>query len=105
MSRITSVVSVTYTLTAPPVPATTIDAFAFVRPSGEFIVEVAGCPWPAGQMVKYPSGPCGTTVTFREKAVEVLGILHPPRSGSTKFRDSPRWSGSFVLRVSDRRQG
>ena len=42
MSRMTLVVSVTYTLTAPLAPAGTMAALALVRPSGEFNVETYG---------------------------------------------------------------
>jgi hypothetical protein len=49
---------------APPVPAGTIAAFATTVPSKEFKVEAFGCGDPAGQAVRNPSGPLGTTVTL-----------------------------------------
>ena len=53
MSRMTSVVLVTYTLTAPPLPpAGTIAALALMRPSVEFMVETTGWDSPVGQMVR-----------------------------------------------------
>ena len=41
-----------------------IAALALMRPSGEFMVEASGGS-PVGQMVRYPSVPMGTTVTFK----------------------------------------
>ena len=52
MSSNTLVASLTYTLTAPEVPAGTIAALALMRPSGEFRVETVGCPSPVGQIVR-----------------------------------------------------
>ena len=66
MSSTTSVVLLTKTLTAPCNPAGTIAALALMRPSSEFIVDTSGRFWLVGQMVRYPSGAGGTTVTFNE---------------------------------------
>src|ERR1039458_5508331 len=91
MSRITSVVLVTYTLTSPlaPQPAGTMAASALTRPSTEFMVETTGWYSPVGQMVRYPSGPCGTTVTFSEYAAASVGILQPPACGMGKLWKVP----------------
>ena len=51
MSRMTSVVSLRYTLTALLLPAGTMAALALMRPSGEFMVEISGWASPAGQTV------------------------------------------------------
>ena len=48
----TLVVLVTYTLTAPFVPAPMMAALALIRPSTEFKVETTGCGCPVGQMVR-----------------------------------------------------
>ena len=53
-------------LIAPFVPAGTMAAFATTLPSKEFRVETNGCTEPVGQVVRYDSGPPGTTVTLRE---------------------------------------
>ncbi len=66
MSRITSVASVAYTLTAPFKPAGTIAALALMRPSKEFSVETKGCGEPDGQSVRNASAWAGTTVAFSE---------------------------------------
>ena len=63
--------SVAKTLTAPFVPAGTIAAFAFTRPSGEFKVEIFGWVCPVGHIVRYPNVGCGTTVTFSEYAARL----------------------------------
>src|SRR5271165_13099 len=109
MSRITSVGSVTNTLTAPLEPAGTMAALALILPSGEFSVETPGCDCPAGQMVRYPSEPCGTTVTLSEYAVAVEGM---PQGllGIGKLRDEPPGMDGPPkppdgLRVSTKRQG
>jgi hypothetical protein len=62
----TLVASEANTLTAPPVPAGTMAAFAFTRPSREFSVETRGRACPVGHMEMYPKAPLGTTVTLRE---------------------------------------
>jgi hypothetical protein len=66
MSSTTSVVPLAKTLMAPLKPAETIAAFALMRPSKEFMVEIPGLSSPVGHSVKSPSTPCGTTVTFSE---------------------------------------
>src|SRR3981081_4543917 len=96
-------------LMAPLVPAETIAAFALIRPSSEFKVETKGCGVPLGHMVRYPSDPCGTTVTFSEKACAVAGIpqalvemvnsrVAPPPSAGPP-------NGPVGLRVSAMRHG
>src|SRR5271166_3665897 len=92
MSTRTSVVLLTNMLTAPPAPAGTIAALAFVRPSVEFRVETVGWSSPVGQIVKYPKCcPAGTTVTFNEYAAAPEGMVAPqvPSWGSGKLRDVP----------------
>ena len=71
------------------VAACTITAAAFVRPSREFMVEMPGCASPAGHTVRYPSEPCGTTVTFSEYADAEDGMLQPPSCGMMKFCELP----------------
>src|SRR5690349_3977823 len=88
MSRITSVVLLAKTLTAPLVPAATIAALDFVRPSSELSVEAMGRNSPAGHNVRKPSGPLGTTATFREYAWAVIGTPQVP-AGITKSRLVP----------------
>src|SRR5271156_3023551 len=113
MSSSRCVASLTYTFTAPPdaaLPAGTIAAFALVRPSGEFKVDTAGCPSPSGQIVRCPSGPGGTTVTFSEYATAVLGIPEHGPEGMAKLRvwlaaSSGPPKGPSALRVSTTRQG
>src|ERR1022692_586496 len=108
MSRITLVVLVTYTLTAPLTPAGTIAASALMRPSIEFRVATPGWLWPAGQMVRYPSGPDGTTETFSEYAAALVGMLQPPSCGMGKFWKVPPGMGPlppYCGRVSTNRQG
>src|SRR5947209_5039177 len=109
MSRITWLLFVTKTLTDPVVPAGTITAFALVRPSVEFRVETVGCACPVGHKVSQLSGPCGTTVRFREYATAVLGI---PQTAPAivKSRTSPSLSTGpplvrFGSRVSAMRHG
>ena len=65
---------VTYTLTAPPVPAGTMAAFALTAPVGAFSVETNGCVCPAGHVVRYDNGPEGTAVMFNEYAWAAMGI-------------------------------
>jgi hypothetical protein len=54
------------TLIDPDVPAATIAAFAFTRPSLEFISELPGLVSPVGHTVRKPRGPFGATVTLSE---------------------------------------
>jgi hypothetical protein len=74
-----SVSSVTKTEMAPLSPAGTIAAFAVIAPVSAFSVETKGWDCPAGQVVRYPSGPRGTTVMFSEYAAtpekELLQVL------------------------------
>src|SRR5271167_3353226 len=112
MSRITLVVSVTYTLTEPEgVPAGTMAALALTRPSTEFSVDTTGWPSPLGQIVRYPRTDCGTTVTFSEYATALAGILHGlPLCESGKERaECPPMGGPpnvpLALRVSTTRHG
>ena len=62
-------------------------AFALMRPSSEFMVETTGWISPVGQMVRYPSVPVGTAVTFREKAAALAGISQPPAPGRVKLSE------------------
>src|SRR5580698_9305297 len=103
MSRMRSVSSDAYTLTASLAPAVTMAAFALVRPSNEFNVETDGRGVCAGQTVRYRNCPEGTAVTFSENAVAVEGMLHSPNCGTTKFCQVPACSGVCVCRVSTRR--
>src|ERR1022692_5111601 len=107
MSRTTLAVWVTYTLTAPLVPAGTIAASALMRPSSEFRVATTGLPCPVGHRVRYPSGPDGTTETFSEYAAAVSGMLQPPSCGMGKLRKVPPGIGPPLAcdRVSTKRQG
>src|SRR5690242_18779500 len=57
----------------PFVPAGTIAAFATICPFSAFSVETIGCGWPDGQVLRYPSGPLGTTVKLRENACTLAG--------------------------------
>src|SRR5450759_2935790 len=81
-----------------------------MRPSSEFSVEarVSGCP--LGQAVRYPRGPRGTTVTFREYEDALEGILQA-LFGMMKSRvavamsDGPLKGPFGVFRVAATRQG
>src|SRR5579864_580106 len=110
MSRIRSVSLLAKAQTAPLVPAGTIAATPFTRPSMELSVEVPGCVCPHGNIVRKPSGAlCGTTVTFSEYACAVAGILHALlgttncRAGAPPVRNGPP-NGPLGLRVSTTRQ-
>src|ERR1017187_2894614 len=95
-------------LTAPPVPAATMAALALIRPSSEFIVETPGRCCPVGHIIRYPKYPCGTTVTLREYAAAVAGMLQPPSCGMGKSREVPPRIGPpppYSGRVSTRRHG
>jgi hypothetical protein len=59
-----------------PCLAGTMTALAFTRPSTEFTVELPGIVCPVSHTVRYPSSPGGTTVTFREYAAALPGMLH-----------------------------
>src|ERR1035441_5197923 len=96
--------------TAPLAPAGTIAAFALIRPSSEFRVEIAGWSSPVGHTVRYPNPPCGTTGTFSEQAAAVVGIPQFRLSGTKKSREVPLPiagppNGPLGLRVSTRRHG
>src|SRR5947199_7004405 len=100
-----------YTLTHPPVPAGTIAALPTTCPCSAFSVAATGTGWPVGYIVRYPSGPGGTTVTFSEYAWATDGTGHgldckangreppPVRFGG------PKPAGKAALRVSTARQG
>src|SRR5437870_11013623 len=88
MSKIRSVLSVTNALTAPPVPAGTIKAFAVIRPSRALSVEAFGCATPVGHTVSQPNGRDGTTVAFIEYPWAVAGTLHA-LPGTGKLRVLP----------------
>src|SRR5271157_1317149 len=84
-------------------------ALAFTRPSPEFRVETAGWPCPVGHTVRYPNGPPGTTVTFREYAAAVGGTPHA-LLGMMKSRQVPPLiggppKGPLGFRVSATRHG
>ena len=49
-------------------------AFATTVPVESFNVETFGLDCPAGHVVRFPSGPGGTTVKFSEYASAVAGI-------------------------------
>ena len=74
VSNKTSVALLTYTLIAPFVPAGTTAAFAATAPLYEFSVDAFGIACPVGHVVRYPSGPGGTTVKFNEYAAALTGI-------------------------------
>src|SRR5579863_10149733 len=74
----TCVVLVTYTSTAPLVPAGTIAALATIWPLSAFRVETRGWMPPAGHVVRYPRIPDGTTVMFSEYAAALDGSPHAP---------------------------
>ena len=57
VSRIRSVVLVTYALTDPFAPAGTIAAFDTMLPSNAFSVDTVGCPCPAGHKLRKDSAP------------------------------------------------
>src|SRR5271165_234022 len=89
-------------------------ALAFTRPSTEFRVETTGWFSPVGQMVRYPSGPGGTAVTFSEKAAAVerssVGQALPclAACGRLKVSKVPPGIGPpppYCVRVSTNRQG
>lgn len=50
----------------PQLPAGTIAALAVTFPVSELSVDTNGCDKPVGHVAKYPSGPLGMTVKFRE---------------------------------------
>src|SRR5436305_515149 len=104
MSSTTSVALLAKTVIAPPVPAGTIAALDFTRPSTEFRVDATGCGLPVGHRVRKPSGPVGTAATFREYAWAFAGM---PQTllGTVKLRVPPPLicgppKGPAVLRVS-----
>ena len=66
-------------------------AFATTVPVKEFNVDTFGIGWPAGQVLKNDSPPCGTTVKFNEYAAAVAGIPHEP--GSVK----DRWVAAAIV--------
>src|SRR5271169_1806325 len=109
MSRMTSVVLVTATVTAPLVPAGTMAALATTIPPNEFNVEAPGWLSPVGHRVRNGSAPCGTTVTFKEYALAVVGMPHE-LCGMTNDRLVPLVmvgppNGASAPRVSATRQG
>ena len=83
MSSTTLLVSVTYTLMAPFVPAGTMAASALMRPSSEFRVETLGRANPAGQTVRKPNLAGGTTVRFKEYAAAFVGIPQVPETAKS----------------------
>src|SRR5579872_875055 len=110
MSSTTFVAAFAYKLTAPPAPASTMAAFALMRPSREFSVEARGRGCPLGQTVRKPSAPGGTTVTLSEYAAAVDGIpqalLGMMKSRAVSAANAGPLNGPLgVLRVSAMRQG
>lgn len=72
-------------------------------------METKGCGAPAGQIVRNPNGPFGTTAAFSGYAFADVGIPHEEASTGT-VRETPGMSeeppsGSFAKRVSIMRQG
>src|SRR5438128_353100 len=107
MSRIRSVGPVTKA-DSPFGVAGTMAAFATMLPCREFKVETNGCCASAGQRVRYPSGPAGTTVAFSENALASAGIPQVDDSGNVlgTFADSAGPpSGPAAFLVSSARQG
>src|SRR5690242_2584970 len=104
MSITTCVASVTNTLTFPSVPACTITALAFVRPS-EFSVETTGCGSPVGQIVRYPSFESGTTVTFSEYAAALGGTTQFVLGRKLRVWPAAIFGPPASVRVSTTRQG
>ena len=95
--------------TFPLTPVGRMVAPALTRPSIEFSVELSGRGAPHGNMVRNPSEPCGTTVTFNEKAWAFEGILQA-LPGTEKPRVNPPLTKGppkepLGLRVSAIRQG
>src|ERR1035437_3545187 len=74
MSRMRCVGLVTNASIAPLVPAGTIAAFEVCAPSCAFSVETSGWVCPVGHVVRYDSGPCGTTVKFSDRASAPEGM-------------------------------
>jgi len=103
MSRTKSVSLVTKKHTSPFVPAGTMAATALIRPSPELRVDTTGCGPPHGNVVKNPSGPCGTTVTLREYACAVAGMLQvllgmvKPRTDCPLKNGPPRAPFGFLV--------
>ncbi len=64
MSTMRSVALVAITVMAPLVPAGTMAALAVTAPVGALSVDEPGCGNPAGQALRKPSSPDGTTVIF-----------------------------------------
>src|SRR5437660_12862678 len=103
------VVSLAYTEIAPFTPACTIAALDVTAPVRAFSVETSGCGEAAGQVLKYPSGPVGTTVMLNAYAWALAGI---PQllEGTGNVRGTPAPSAGpprvpVELGVSARRQG
>src|SRR5271165_5805970 len=96
-------------LTPPARPAGTIAAFATTLPSRELSVETSGCGLAAGQSVRNPSPPCGTAVTFSEKACALVGIPHwldgMPKSRLAPLAMNGPPKAELGNRVSTARQG
>src|SRR6478672_10795198 len=104
-----SAVSLAYTEIAPFTPAGTIEALDVTAPVRAFSVETIGCGEPAGHVLKYPSGPLGTTVMLKAYAWAVAGM---PQllDGTGNVRVAPPASAGapkvpVAFRVSAMRQG
>src|SRR4029077_21122327 len=73
-SMIRSVALVAITVIAPPAPARMIAMSGVTVPAGAFSGEEPGLEEPAGQALRKPSGPVGTTVRLKAYAWAVAGI-------------------------------
>src|ERR1044071_2199796 len=108
MSTIRSVGFVAITVIPPAAPAGTIAIFAVTAPVGAFNVEEPGWEDPAGQALRNPSGPDGTTVMLKAYAWALAGIPQGPDStGNVRETLAARAGPAkepVPIRVSARRQ-
>src|SRR5271157_1386731 len=80
----------------------TIAMLEVIAPSIAFSVETTGCCSPFGHNVRYPRGPCGTTVALKTYACAASGGSHTLTATSlpsVPLNNPPVW------RVSSTRQG
>src|SRR5664280_969050 len=103
MSRISCVTPDAYALVSPS-KFCRIAMFDVIAPSNAFNVEASGWFWPSGHSVRYPKGPCGTTVTLNTYASAVLGTPQELSTTSTAGLISPL-NAPPDRRVSSTRQG
>src|SRR5664280_474933 len=66
-----------------PLLVGTIAMFEVIMPSIAFKVEAKGRGWPSGHKVRYPNGPCGTTVALKTYACAAAGGPHGLSTTST----------------------